>query len=47
MFEAVMERSAWEGGEMGSMPTPRPPQARNTTSHEAVLPLTRNSSVEA
>ncbi len=27
MFEAVMERTAWGGGEMGSTPTPRPPQA--------------------
>ena len=26
MFEAVMERSAWGGGDMGSTPTPRPPQ---------------------
>lgn len=36
MFEAVMERTAWGGGEMGSTPTPRPPQAsarRIVTTH--------------
>ena len=34
MFEAVMERTAWGGGEMGSMPTPRPPQASALGTHE-------------